>query len=117
MKHIIDAQRKILGRVASQAAHLLMGKSDPSFRRNKISDVEVVITNAGHIIVTGKKNKQKLYRRHSGYLGSLKEESFDKLFDRSPETVLKKAVAGMLPKNKLRPRMLKRLHIYKDSAL
>ncbi|MDD2696709.1 MAG: 50S ribosomal protein L13 [Candidatus Pacebacteria bacterium] len=109
----IDASGRILGRLAVEIAILLMGKDNPEFARYKdIGDV-VVVKNVDKIKFTGKKFEQKKYYRHSEYLGSLKETSLKKFFEKSPGDVLKEAVFGMLPKNKLRANMMKRLKIEK----
>ncbi|MBI4134903.1 MAG: 50S ribosomal protein L13 [Candidatus Sungbacteria bacterium] len=105
----IDASNKILGRLATEVAKLLMGKGSAAFDYSKPGDTRVVVTNTDHIRVTGKKPLQKLYRRHSGFHGGLKEVRYEVLFKKDSGEVLKKAVAGMLPKNKLRDIRLKNL--------
>ncbi|MCK4781948.1 50S ribosomal protein L13 [Candidatus Parcubacteria bacterium] len=109
--HTIDATDKILGRLATEVAVLLRGKHKPEFVPYKDIGDFVIIKNASQIKFTGKKMKQKIYYQHSGYLGSLKEISLEKLFEKDPAEVFKKAVWGMLPKNKLRPEQIKRLKI------
>ncbi len=107
--HTIDATDKVLGRLAVEIALLLRGKQKVDFAPYKdIGDV-VIVQNVDKLKFTGKKAKQKKYYRHSGYLGSLKEITLEKLFEKNPEEVLRKAVFGMLPKNKLRAKMIKRL--------
>ncbi|KPJ54938.1 50S ribosomal protein L13 [Parcubacteria bacterium DG_72] len=107
--HTIDAKGKVLGRLATQIAGLLRGKQKPDFAPNKdIGDI-VVVKSIDKIRVTGKKYTDKIYYRHSGYLGGLKETTYKKMFERNPSEVLKKAVYGMLPKNKLRDKQIKRL--------
>lgn len=107
--HTIDADGRILGRLATQIVALLRGKQKPDFAPNKdIGDV-VVVKNVDKIKVTGKKYTDKIYYRHTGYLGGLKEASYKKVFERDPSKVLRKAVYGMLPKNKLRDKQIKRL--------
>ncbi len=113
MEHHIDASGKILGKLATEIAQLLRGKSKPDFAPHKDMGDVVIVTNVSKMKVTGNKAKDKKYYRHSGYLGSLKEESYEKLFAKSPEKILKKAVYGMLPINKLRPEQIKRLKIQK----
>lgn len=108
-KHIIDATNRILGRLAVEIAMLLRGKNEVGFAPNKDAEVFVTIKNADKIIVTGKKFKNKIYYRHTGYLGGLKKTSYKKLFKENPGEVIKKAVYGMLPKNKLRDKQIKRL--------
>lgn len=107
--HIIDASGKVLGRLASQISLLLQGKNRPDFAPYKDEGDIVVVKNVDKIKVTGKKVKQKKYIHHTGYLGSLKEVPFKKVFERNPSQVLRKAVWGMLPKNKLRAKRIKRL--------
>ena len=109
--HIIDATGKILGRLASEIVILLRGKHRPDFLPYKDMGDFVTVKNVGKIKVTGKKMEQKIYFRHSEYLGGLKEIPLKTLFKTNPAEVLKKAVFGMLPKNKLRARMIKRLKI------
>ena len=109
--HTIDATNKVLGRLATQIAVLLRGKHKTDFVPYKDMGDFVVIENVDKIKVTGKKMEQKVYYHHSGFLGSLKETPFKKLFKEKPEEVLKKAVFGMLPKNKLRSKTIKRLKI------
>ncbi len=107
--HTIDAEGKVLGRLATQIAGLLRGKQRPDFAPNKdIADV-VVIKNVDKIKITGKKYTDKIYYRHTGYLGGLKETTYKKVFEKNPSEVLKRAVYGMLPKNKLRDKQIKRL--------
>lgn len=105
----IDVEGKILGRIATEIAVLLRGKNKPDFAPNKDMGDVVMIKNIEKIKVTGKKYEDKIYYRHSGYLGSLKEEPYKKVFKKDPSIVLRKAVYGMLPKNKLRDKQIKRL--------
>jgi len=114
--HKIDASGKILGRVATEAAGLLMGKHKPIFSRHLDSGDFVVIINAEKVKVTGNKSKQKLYYRHSGYPGGLKSISLEKLSQTAPTRVIEYAVKGMLPKNRLRDGMMKRLRVYVGEA-
>ena len=107
--HIIDATGKVLGRLAAEIAVLLRGKHKPDFLPYKDMGDFVVVKNIEKIRVTGKKMEKKKYYRHSGYLGGLKEISFKKLFERDPPAVLRKAVLGMLPRNKLRAKQIQRL--------
>ncbi|MCD6178195.1 50S ribosomal protein L13 [bacterium] len=107
--HIIDATDQVLGRLASKISLLLQGKNKPNFRPHEdVGDI-VIVRNVDKIRITGKKAKEKKYYRHSGYLGGLKEIPFEKLFKKDPAEVLRKAVWGMLPKNRLRARRIKRL--------
>lgn len=109
--HTIDAANKILGRLATKIAVLLRGKNKTDFALNKDIGDFVVVKNIKRIKVTGKKFENKIYYHHTGYLGGLKEIPFKKLFKKDPGEVLKKAVFGMLPKNKLRAKQIKRLKI------
>ena len=109
--HTIDAANKILGRLATEIAVLLRGKNKTDFAPNKDIGDFVVVENIKKIRVTGKKSENKIYYHHTGYLGGLKETPFKKLFKRDPGEVLKKAVFGMLPKNRLRAKQIKRLKI------
>ena len=109
--HTIDATNKVLGRLATQIALLLRGKHKPDFTPNKDTGDFVVVENVDKIKLTGKKLKQKIYYHHTGYLGSLKETPLKKLFEKKPGEILKRAVFGMLPKNKLRAKQIKRLKI------
>lgn len=109
--HQIDAEGKILGRLATEIAILLRGKYKKDFVPYLDMGDFVTVKNVKKIRVTGKKAEQKKYYRHSGYLGGLKETSFKKIFEKNPALVLKKAVFGMLPKNKLRAKQIKRLKI------
>ncbi len=109
--HLIDAKDKILGRLATQIAQLLMGKNKPYFTRYLDCGDYVVVINAKEVKVTGKKEKQKIYYHHSGYPGGLKETPLWMLREKFPERIITKAVSGMLPKNKLRANMLGRLKV------
>jgi large subunit ribosomal protein L13 len=111
--HIIDANNKVLGRLASEIAILLRGKNKPDFAPYKDIGDNVLVKNVEKLKFTGKKMEQKKYYRHSGYLGGLKEMPLKKLFKENPKEVLRKAVWGMLPKNKLRAKMIKRLKFAK----
>ena len=107
--HTIDATGKVLGRLAAEIAVLLRGKDNPGFLLYKDAGDDVIIKNVEKIIISGKKIDQKKYYHHSGYPGGLKEVSMKKIFEKNPSEILKKAVLGMLPKNRLRPRQIKRL--------
>jgi len=109
--HTIDATGKVLGRLATEIAVLLRGKHKPDFAPHKDIGDFVVVKNIGKLKITGKKMEQKQYFHHSGFLGGEKFVSLEKLFKEKPSEILKKAVFGMLPKNKLRPKMIKRLKI------
>ncbi|MFA5878367.1 MAG: 50S ribosomal protein L13 [Candidatus Staskawiczbacteria bacterium] len=107
--HIIDADGKVLGRLATEIAVLLRGKGKPDFVLNQDMGDVVIIKNAGKMKITGKKIEQKKYHHHTGYLGNLKTETLKVLFPSNPGEVLRRAVFGMLPKNRLRPKQIKRL--------
>lgn len=107
--HKIDATGKVLGRLASEIAVLLRGKHRPDFLPYKDTGDFVTVKNAVKIKLTGKKVDQKVYYRHTGYLGGLKETPVKKLLKENPKEILRRAVYGMLPKNKLRDRQIKRL--------
>ncbi|OGZ17489.1 MAG: 50S ribosomal protein L13 [Candidatus Nealsonbacteria bacterium RBG_13_37_56] len=107
--HTIDATNKVLGRLAVEIAYLLRGKGKTDFAPNKDMGDLVIIKNADKIIVTGKKFDEKIYYHHSGYLGGLKETPFKKIFKENPGEVIRRAVFGMLPKNKLRAKQIIRL--------
>lgn len=110
--HLFDVEGKILGRVASEIASVLMGKSKPYFVSNLDCGDYVVVINAGNVKVSGKKELQKKYIRHSGYPGGYKEETLMELRRRNPSDIIRFAVLGMLPHNKLQDRMLARLFIF-----
>ncbi len=112
--HKINAEKEILGRLASKVAVLLRGKNKTGYSPHKDMGDFVVVENVDKIKVTGNKEEQKKYYRHSGYPGGLKEESYENLKKRKPGEIFKKAVYGMLPKNKLRAQMIKRLKFKKD---
>ncbi|MDO8600500.1 MAG: 50S ribosomal protein L13 [bacterium] len=108
----INADGKIVGRLASEIARMLLGKQNPSARPNAVVAEDVVVMNTDKMRVTGRKMTGKIYYRHSGYIGNLKEESLESLFKRDSREVLRRAVSGMLPKNKLRNERLKKLKMY-----
>ena len=110
--HVIDASDKVLGRLATQVANLLMGKQKPIFSRNLDTGDFVVIINADKLRITGNKVKQKLYYRHSGYPGGLKSISLEKMMQTNPTRVIEHAVRGMLPHNRLGAKMIKKLKVY-----
>ncbi len=110
--HIVDASGKILGRLATQIAVLLMGKHKPIFCRHLDTGDFVVVINAEKIQVTANKAKQKLYYRHSGYPGGLKSISLEKMMETHPTRVIEYAVKGMLPHTRLGAKMMKKLRIH-----
>ncbi len=114
--HTLDASDQILGRLATRAATLLMGKNKPIFSRNIDTGDFVTVINAEKVKVTGNKPEQKMYYRHSGYPGGFRITNFDKMMETHPERVIEAAVKGMLPTNKLRAQMMKRLRIFPGEA-
>ena len=110
--HIVDASNKVLGRLATQIAGLLMGKHKSIFSRNLDTGDLVVVINAEKVRLTGNKAEQKLYHRHSGYPGGLKSITFEKMIKTNPNRVIEHAVKGMLPNNRLRAKVMKRLRVY-----
>jgi large subunit ribosomal protein L13 len=113
---LVDAKDKTLGRLASKLALRLRGKHRPEYSPNADLGDYIVVVNARKINVTGEKLTQKKYFRHTGYPGGIKSKSLEELIKSSPEEVIRKAVKGMLPKNKLGKKMLTKLKIYKDEA-
>jgi len=111
--HIIDAEGKVLGRLASKIAILLRGKHKPQFKPHEDGGDFVIVKNVSKLKITGKKLEKKIYYHHTGYIGGLKETPLKKLFKENPGEVLRRAVYGMLPKNKLRKKIIKRLKIEK----
>ena len=110
--HVLDATDQTLGRLASRIAGLLSGKRRADFSPNLDMGDFVVVINAERIAVTGRKREQKVYYRHSGYPGGLREKTLQTQLDEHPERVLQLAVKGMLPRNKIGRRSLRRLHVY-----
>lgn len=112
--HIIDLKGKTLGRVSTEIAGLLMGKAKPYFIKNLDCGDYVVAINAKDIKVTGKKEDQKNYYRHSGYPGGFRQQTLAQVREAKPEDIITHAVKGMLPKNRLQDTMLKRLRVFED---
>ena len=110
--HLFDVKDQILGRQSTQIANILMGKGKPYFVKNLDCGDYVVVLNAKSVKVTGKKETQKVYNRHSMYPGGFKSEALQDLRARKPEDIIRHAVKGMLPDNKLRASMMKRLYIF-----
>jgi large subunit ribosomal protein L13 len=109
---LVDASGKTLGRLATQIADALRGKLKPEYTPHVDTGDFVVIVNAEKVHVTGNKLEQKLYRRHSGYPGGLRERTLEEMLDRRPEEVIRLAVKGMLPRNRLARQQLRKLKIY-----
>lgn len=112
--YVIDAADMVLGRLASKAALLLTGKGKPTYAPFSVSGDHVIIINAAKVRVTGQKLDQKVYRWHTRYPSGLKEVSARKTFENKPDWMIREAILGMLPKNKLRQRMVNRLRVYVD---
>lgn len=112
--HIFDMKDQTLGRQASAIAKLLMGKAKPYYVRNLDCGDYVVVINAKEIKVTGKKEENKVYVRHSGYPGGFRSETLKELRGRRPQEIVRRAVKGMLPDNRLGDHMLKRLFIFSE---
>jgi large subunit ribosomal protein L13 len=110
--HVLDASGKILGKLATQAATLLLGKHKPIFTPNMDTGDFVVIINAEKVRFSGNKEEKKLYYRHSGYPGGLKKATLEEMMQADPTRVIEKAVKGMLPTNRLRPVRMKKLKVY-----
>jgi large subunit ribosomal protein L13 len=109
---VIDATDQVLGRIATKAATILTGKHRPQYTPFLLSGDHVIIVNADKIKLTGEKLDNKVYRWHTLYPGGLREVAARKVFETRPEKMVREAVLGMLPKNKLRKRMVRRLKIY-----
>ena len=110
--HVVDAEGRPLGRLASQVATLLRGKHRPTYTPHMDNGDFVVVVNASKVKVTGRKLEQKTYYRHSGYPGGLKETSLERMLERHPARVIEHAVKGMLPHNRLGRRLLRHLKVY-----
>ena len=113
--YTIDASGKVLGRLAAEVARLLQGKNRPDYVPHIDSKEPVVVFNTSEIVISGKKAEQKKYTRHSGYMGGIKDVAYGELFEKDPNEVLRKAVYGMLPRNKLRSPRINRLKLYKKA--
>ena len=109
---IVDAEGAILGRLASSIASRLRGKHNPLFTPHVDLGDSVIVINADKIVLTGRKLKQKYYYRHSGYIGSLKKITAEKLLEKRPEDLIRFAVKGMLPKNRLGQKLFKKLKVF-----
>ena len=110
--YVVDAEGKTLGRLASEVAKVLRGKNKPIFTPHIDTGDYVIVVNAEKIKVTGKKLDQKVYYRHSGYVGGIKETTLKEMLNKHPERVIEFAVKGMLPKGPLGRSMIKKLHVY-----
>lgn len=110
--YVVDATDLVLGRLASQVAAVLRGKNKPTFTPNVDTGDHVIIVNCAKVRLTGKKLEQKMYRYHTGYIGGLKETQYKKLMAEKPEFAVYNAVKGMLPKNSLGRKVIKKLRVY-----
>ncbi len=115
--YFIDANGKILGRLATKVANILYGKKKVNYTPNLDMGDYVVVINANKVELTGRKKEQKTYYSHSGYPGGIKSITFDKLQEKQPEKIIFKAVSGMMPKNKLAKQALARLRVYQDEEI
>lgn len=113
--HLVDVKDRVLGRAATEIAHTLMGKSKPYFTRSLDCGDYVVVVNAAHVVTTGKKEAEKLYSNYSGYPGGNKVKALWQVRKEKPGELVRHAVWGMLPKNKLRARLITRLWVYPES--
>lgn len=114
--HVVDAEGERLGRLATKIAGLLQGKHRPDYSRHQLSEDFVIVVNAAKIGVSGAKMTQKVYYRHSGYLGGMRTRTLEEMLARFPARVIELAVKGMLPRNRLGRRMLRRLKVYADAS-
>jgi large subunit ribosomal protein L13 len=112
--HLIDAKDQVLGRMSSHVARLLIGKHKVKYAPHMDMGDNVVVVNAKEVLLTGRKSQQKVYYRHSGYPGGLKEIKFMKMMEDNPARVIELAVSGMLPKNRLHKKRMARLKVYAD---
>ncbi len=110
--YVIDAEGQTLGRLATEIARILRGKNKPQYTPHVDVGDFVVVINADRVVVTGKKAEQKVYRRHSGYPGGMKETSYERMMESKPTEILRKAVYGMMPKTRLARQQFRKLKIY-----
>ncbi len=110
--YVVDAEGKTLGRLASEVTRVLRGKNKAQYTPHVDVGDFVVVVNADRVVVTGSKAEQKVYRRHSGYPGGMKQTSYKRLLERRPEEILRKAVYGMMPKTRLARQQMSKLKIY-----
>jgi large subunit ribosomal protein L13 len=113
--YVVDAEGKHLGRLATEIVRVLRGKNKPQYTPHVDVGDFVVVINADRVAVTGRKAEQRVYRRHSGYPGGMKETSYEQMLARKPTEVLRKAVYGMMPKTRLARKQFKKLKIYAGS--
>ncbi len=113
--YIIDAEGKVLGRLATEIATLLRGKHKPTYTPHVDTGDYVIVINADKVVLTGKKLDKKYYKYHTGYPGGIKEIPYERLMEKNPEKAIELAVKGMLPKNSLGRQMIKKLKVYRGS--
>ena len=116
MQYSINATHRVLGRIASEVANILRGKNNPAFDPSRVGGDTVVVYHTDKLRATGRKMTQKSYYHHSGFPGGIREEKLGHLMARDSRLVLKRAVMGMLPKNKLREKMIKQLILIKGES-
>lgn len=114
--YVVDASGAVLGRLATQVAQRLRGKHNPHFTPHVDTGDWVIVINADKIVLSGRKMDKKVYYRHSGYIGGLKEITAKDLLEKKPEALVRSAVKGMLPKNKLGRQLFKKLKVYAGEA-
>ena len=117
MTHVIDARGEVLGRIATRAANLLMGKHKPIYDPSVNCADNVVVMNSKDIVLTGNKLKQKLYRNHTGWAGGLVEKKASTVMAQNPDQVIRAAISGMLPKNTMRRHRMRHLQIFTTEAM
>src|SRR3712207_1158165 len=110
--YVIDAEGKTLGRLASEIARILRGKNKPQYTPHVDVGDFVIVVNAEEVIVTGRKAEQKVYRRHSGYPGGMKETGYGRMMERRPGEILRRAVYGMMPRTRLARQQMRKVKIY-----
>ena len=113
--YVIDAEGMVLGRLATRVATILRGKHKPIYTPHVDTGDHVIIINADKVVLTGKKLDQKIYRRHSGYIGGLKETPYREMMEKKPELVVSEAIRGMVPHNALGRKMMKKLRVYRGA--
>ncbi|WP_031517155.1 50S ribosomal protein L13 [Desulfofalx alkaliphila] len=113
--YVIDAQGKTLGRLATEAARILRGKHKPTYTPHVDTGDHVIVINAEKVVLTGNKLQQKKYYRHSGYPGGLKATPYSEMMKKKPETVVEKAIFGMMPHNRLGAKAAKKLKVYRGA--
>ena len=110
--YVVDATDKVLGRLASEVAQVLRGKRKPIYTPHADVGDHVIVINAGKVRITGRKAEQKVYYRHTGYPGGIRQTSYGEMLEKHPERIVQKAVWGMLPHTKLGRRIFKKLRVY-----